>query len=123
MAEPQLAMMADGGADDLPRTFRRAREEQREREAQALGLGQPVPLSSSSSDGTAPMSFHDETHLATVRRIDVPFVHLVMFFLKAVLAAIPALILLGIILWVGGHLLQSFFPQLVKMQILIRFPQ
>ena len=59
---------------------------------------------------------------ARVVRLDVPFLRLVAFFLKAVLAAIPALILLGVILWFGGHLLQTYFPWLIKAQILIHFP-
>ncbi len=58
---------------------------------------------------------------ASVRRFDVPFLHLVTFFLKAVLAAIPALILLGAVLWTLGHALQMFFPELIKLKILIGF--
>ena len=64
----------------------------------------------------------DMPYPASVRRFDVPFVHLVTFFLKAVLAAIPALILLTAILWVAGAALQGFFPDLVKMKVLISFP-
>lgn len=59
---------------------------------------------------------------SVVRRFDVPFLHLVGFFLKAVLAMVPALIVLGLILWGIGQFLQTFFPHLVKMQILIWFP-
>ncbi len=58
----------------------------------------------------------------TVTRFDVPFVHLMLFFIKAVFAAIPALIILGVLLWFAGDLLRNLFPWLVKMQILIRFP-
>ncbi|MFT5507593.1 MAG: hypothetical protein ACI89J_000657, partial [Hyphomicrobiaceae bacterium] len=43
-------------------------------------------------------------------------------FLKAVIAAIPALILLVGILWLFGEVLTASFPELVKMQILIRMP-
>ena len=53
----------------------------------------------------------------TVVDIDVPFVRLTMFFIKAVFAAIPALIALIALLWLFGQGLQSFFPQLVKMKI------
>ncbi len=59
---------------------------------------------------------------ATVHRFDVPFLHLVTFFLKAVVAAIPALILLTVVMWIGGQLLKTFFPWLLKAQILIHFP-
>ncbi len=44
------------------------------------------------------------------------------FFLKAVLAAIPALILLGALIWFAGDMLQKFFPELIKMKISITFP-
>jgi hypothetical protein len=63
----------------------------------------------------------DVPYPAVVRGFDVPFLHLVKFFLKAVFAAIPALILLTAILWLLGGLLQAFFPDLVKMKILIGF--
>ncbi|MFN3868852.1 MAG: hypothetical protein ACK4MF_07300, partial [Hyphomicrobiaceae bacterium] len=59
---------------------------------------------------------------AAVTRLDVPFFHLMTFFIKAVFAAIPALLLLGGLLWGAGHLLQTYFPWLVKAQILIHFP-
>jgi len=45
-----------------------------------------------------------------------------MFFMRAVFAAIPALIVLTAILWVFGHTLQLLFPQLLKMKILIYIP-
>lgn len=59
---------------------------------------------------------------ASVRRFDVSFLHLVMFFIKAVLAAIPALILLTAILWTGGYLAKVYFPELLQMKVLITFP-
>ena len=60
---------------------------------------------------------------ATVTRLDIPFLHLLAFFLKAVIAAIPALILLMVLLWLAGEALTATFPDLVKMQVLIRLPQ
>jgi len=59
---------------------------------------------------------------ATVARLEVPFLHLVAFCLKAVLAAIPALLLLMLILWGVGQIAQMYLPWLVKMKILITFP-
>ena len=120
MVERTLSM-ADGGPDDLPRTLRREREA-REREARERDA-QPAFVTVPSYD-PAPAQHMMPDHLAgtTVNRFDVPFLHLVAFFLKAVLAAIPAMILLGVLLWVMGDLLMRFFPELVKMQILIRFP-
>ncbi len=123
MSEHQLAMPADGGIDDLPRTLRRERDA-REREAREreFRLPAPEPLLSMDRDQDARAPYVGELHAATVRRFDVPFVDLMLFCIKAVFAAIPAVIILGIVLWLLGHTLQTFFPQLVKMQILIRFP-
>lgn len=73
------------------------------------------------SDPAAQPDISDMPYPASVRRFDVPFLHLVTFFLKAVVAAIPALILLMAILWVIGQGLSTFFPDLVKMKILIGF--
>lgn len=142
-------LTADGGPDDLPRTFRREREarerEAREREAaeraqaerEALPMGpapQPHPsIAAAPSPAVAKDAIYaapdpnyiaagEPTMPASVQRFDVPFLHLVAFFLKAVIAAIPALILLAALLWGGGQLLKMFFPWLVKAQILIHFP-
>ena len=59
---------------------------------------------------------------ATIVDFDVPLAKLVMFFVRAVFAAIPALLILMALLWVFGHTLQIFFPQLLKMKILIYMP-
>ena len=45
-----------------------------------------------------------------------------MFFMRAVFAAVPALIVLTVVLWAFGHGLQVFFPQLLKMKVLIYMP-
>lgn len=142
-------LTADGGPDDLPRTFRREREarerEAREREAaeraqaerESLPMGptpQPHPAAAAAASPTPAKdtmyAVPDPNYIATgeptmpasVQRIDVPFLHLVAFFLKAVIAAIPALILLTALLWIGGQALKTFFPWLMKAQILIHFP-
>jgi hypothetical protein len=121
MSEHHLAMAGDH--DDLPRTVRREKEA-REREARererGLHMVSPEPLATDREP--AHVDFHSEPPAATVRRLDVPFLHLALVLLKAVVAAIPAIILLGVILWLMGQTLQTFFPHLVKMQILIRFP-
>lgn len=140
MASIDYPLAADEGLDDLPRTFRREREarerEAREREArerEAQGREEPsmsarsddefgVPFSAS-HDYTAAATYSVEPVPAAVKRFDVPFVTLSLFFLKAVVAAIPALILLGVILWVAGDILQAYFPWLIKMQIFIHFPE
>jgi len=47
---------------------------------------------------------------------------MVGFFLKAALAAIPAILLLTALLWGLGQLAQTYLPCLVRMRILITFP-
>ncbi|MCV0369874.1 hypothetical protein [Filomicrobium sp.] len=142
MASIDYPLAADEGLDDLPRTFRREREarerEAREREArerEALGREEPSMSAqsfphdefgatfSASHDYTAATTYSVEPVPAAVKRFDVPFTTLSLFFLKAVVAAIPALILLGAILWVAGDILQAYFPWLIKMQIFIHFPE
>lgn len=51
------------------------------------------------------------------------FSRLVAFFVKAVFAAIPALLIFMALLWLLGHGLQAFFPDLVKLKILIYMPK
>lgn len=115
-------------ADDLPRTLRREREarqrEAREREARSANKAAGAQLSHLDARGDvyAGDLAADEAFPATVMGFDVPFAHLVAFFLKAVVAAVPALILLVAMLWVGGQVLKTLFPQLLHMQILIQFP-
>ena len=126
--------------DDLPRTLRREREardretkerEAREREARAKAererlaeetYGRPEPVYAPSAAATEFEPMPASGTGITVTRLDIPFLHLVGFFLKAVLAAVPAIIVLVAILWGIGHLLQVYFPQLIKMQILVWFP-
>lgn len=133
MAGPDFGSFSDD-TDDLPRTFRREKEA-RAREAQeraareraaapTLSTGvedysrpQPQIYRSAENEpciGNAPVA-------ATVRAFDVPFAHLVTFFLKAAIAAVPAMLLLGVILWFVGAGLEMVFPQLIKMKILIGF--
>lgn len=121
MAEPQFAMHND---DDLPRTLRRERDARR----QAQGF-QPHPAPS----GSSPSIPDDEKRTygteepggapaATVTDFDVPFLRLALFFLKCTLAAIPALIVLGLIMFAMGQVAQKFLPWLVKMRIVVSFP-
>jgi len=56
----------------------------------------------------------------TVTRLKIPFLHLVLFFMKAVLAAIPALILLTVLLWGLGQGLKAFFPALRHFEIIVK---
>jgi len=130
-ASPDFDPLLDDG-EDLPRTFRREKEararEARERAAQERAAAPSLPMGA--ADRPRPQIYADEPDMdsgkdpvpATVRRFDVPFVDLVTFFLKAVIASIPALILLGAILWVLGAALEAVFPALIKMKILISFP-
>jgi hypothetical protein len=132
--------------EDLPRTFRREKEararEARERAAQeraanpTLPMGeddaaprpQPSIFARASSDTPAMTGTGADTDTGTgampasVRAFDVPFSHLVMFAFKVVLASLPALFMLTAILWVFGTLVELVFPWLIKMKILISFP-
>ena len=149
MAQPSFSTLAD---DDLPRTLRRekqAREREREAAEAEARARQPVAAavetahggdtlrygpSSMPSDGDAvfapapsygsrrPDPFETEMSPAVVRRLQIPFVHLMMFFLTAVVAAIPALILLGLMLYGAGQVLKLYFPWIIQTEILIRFP-
>jgi hypothetical protein len=126
-----IPLTADGDMEDLPRTLRREKEararearerEAREREAQPSGLSapEPEPLPYAASGGYAYPA--DEAYPASVRSIDVPFFKLILFFIKAVFAAIPAMIILAGLLWLGGQALEAAFPELLKAKILITFP-
>ena len=114
MPEPTFSMTAD---DDLPRTIRREREA-REREARERQAAASVPVLQREGEG----EFEVRAPAATVVDFDVPLAKLAMFFVRAVFAAIPALLVLMALLWVLGHTLQTFFPQLLKMKILIYMP-
>jgi hypothetical protein len=121
MAEPHFA-----GDDDLPRTFRREREA-REREA-ALGGPQTAqaarrdyePAPRDYGPGLADPLYAAPGLSGTVNRFDVPFFHLMWFLIKAVLAAIPALILLTLLLFAGGQVLKSSFPALRHFEIIVK---
>ena len=136
MADHNFGPIGDEPVDDLPRTFRREKEtrareakERADRERAAapslstapdLKPGTAAPKIYAEAVATEP-AFTDVPYPTVVRQFDVPFMHLVKFFFKAVLAAIPALILLTAILWLLGGLLETFFPDLIKMKILIGF--
>lgn len=122
MAEPRFA-----DDDDLPRTLRRERDarerEMREREREmasgedgfAVAGAQPYPTQPYGYD-YAPAG----NGSVTVTRLKIPFVHLVLFFLKAVVAAIPALILLTVLLWGLGQGLKAFVPGLRHFEIIVK---
>jgi len=123
MAEPRFA----DDDDDLPRTLRRERDarerEMRERERElaaaddsfAVGGAQPYPAQPYGYDYMPAGSGG-----VTVTRLKIPFVHLMVFFLKAVVAAIPALILLTVLLWGMGQGLKAFVPGLRHFEIIVK---
>ena len=125
MPEPHFTTLDD----DLPRTFRREREarERQAKERQTQERDAPPVLRKgaaaarrSAPDPVAANTLPGES--VTVMRFDVPFGHLAKFFVKAVFAALPALLLLTIVLWGIGEVLQRYFPWRLKMRILIQFP-
>ena len=128
-----------GGDEDLPRTVRQQKEararDQLARESTlgarpATGANRTASPSSignhlegdyRAADLPLPQSPPGEYPLSTVARLQVPFSHLVVFFLKAVVAAIPALILLTLLLWGFGQILKHYLPWLIQMKIAITF--
>ena len=137
MADPNFAPIGDDSSDDLPRTFRREKEA-REREARERAAREraaaptlsttpidapvaPAPRIYAEPAGPVTATLPGALQPATVKRLDIPFGHLVAFFLKAIVAAIPALIMLMFILWGFGQALSTFFPDLARMKILIGF--
>jgi hypothetical protein len=133
MAEPRFA----NEDDDLPRTFRREREarerEAREREreagpsfaAQCTSSGMSGDFGSTSGYGAVPPATPDPHYAlpafdGTVKRFEVPFVHLVGFFLKCALAAIPALLLMTLLMFAGGKALQAIAPEFRLFEIVVR---
>lgn len=80
---------------------------------------EPVYQASEAFDANASTS---EPFPAVVKALDIPFAQLAAFFVKAVIAAIPALLLLMVILWGVGQILETLMPEFLKMKILISFP-
>ena len=130
MAEPNLSMYAD---DDLPRTIRRERDakearerEARERDARERLSMEPAPIHSferQAAFGERQVPYGFAAPSGSIATFDVPFSKLMAFFIKAVFAAVPALVVLAALLWLLGHGLQTFFPDLVKLKILIYMPK
>ena len=124
MTDSNFPLSAD---DDLPRTFRRARQEH-EAAQRAASPAAPLPGRETMApiapaiDGAALHHSLQEPPPATVSDIQVPFLRLMLFFIKAVFAAIPALIILGVLIWTSGEILTAYHPELLKMKILIQFP-
>lgn len=125
MASVDFPLTAEEGAEDLPRTLRREKEAReraaREREAKARAATLTHDFGASDARHDRALSSAPADGVA-VSRFSVPFFHLMAFCIKAVLAAIPALVLLTALLWVGGNLLKAYYPELIHMQIVITFP-
>lgn len=120
MAEPTFATHHD---DDLPRTIRRERDARQQQLQQRAAPGSPpyqpagMPTAAQLAGDLPP----GDGPSVTVTALDIPFFRLMAFFLKAVIAAIPALLLLGLILFAIGQAAQAFLPWLVKMKVLVTF--
>lgn len=129
MSETNFSLLADEGIDDLPRTLRRERDareraarEEEERKLRATRTHDFGPMAARLTSADYPEPKHADAVPAIVTRLEVPFVRLMLFFIKAVFAAIPALILLGLVLAATGKLMASVSPKLVPIQMLIQFP-
>ena len=114
MTDTYFPLLGDDHSDDLPRTLRRERDarerEARERNAKARAATLTHDFRSQEPAFNAPPVALSP---AAVMRFDVPFTHLVLFFLKSALAALPALILLGAIVWMAITLVRTNYPELV----------
>jgi hypothetical protein len=113
VTDPYFPVLGNDHSDDLPRTLRRERDarerEARERDAKARAATLTHNFRSQEpAFSAAPMPLSP----AAVMRFDVPFTHLVGFFLKSALAALPALILLATLLWVAITLVRTNYPEL-----------
>ena len=124
MAEPHFA-----SDDDLPRTLRRERDarererEQRDRDAAMAAQSQPYPqpgFQQQDYGNPDSASLYPVPGSGTVNRLEIPFFHLVWFFVKAVFAAIPALLLLSALLFAGGQVLKRFYPELRHFEIIVK---
>ena len=113
--------LGDGSGDDLPRTLRRERDAQQRAQQQHRMAMPAAPAAIALHESDWPTD--GASSRAIVTGFKVPFFRLMIFYLKAVIAAVPALILLLAILWGLGHALMTFFPWLVKVQILIQVPK
>jgi hypothetical protein len=138
--EPRMAEPHFLEDDDLPKTVLRERDarerelrhrEQRDRERTAREAG---PAREAAAPYDAPGFMRRDPPAGRprpvpfagsgiVERLQIPFAHLAWFFIKATFAAIPAILLLGLLLWAGGKGLATAFPDLSRMQILIHFPK
>ena len=130
MADIEYSTLQEGDPDDLPRTLRRERDARardalaRDRHDQETHERQaPAPGPLSASYGSSVLPSAQGMSPVVITDFKVSIWRLSVFFIKCVLAAIPALILLGVLLYAVGEILEIFFPWLVKMQILVHFPK
>ena len=114
MAEPRLTLPGDEDEHDLPRTLRRARAEQAHggeaRYSDTTERRGPSGAHSGQFDEDDDEEWASDE--VTVTRLRIPFFHLMGFFVKAAFAAIPALIILTIVLIGIGTALKNVFPGL-----------
>jgi hypothetical protein len=126
VADTNFSMMED--ADDLPRTLRREREAReraaRETETRKRNATLTHDYDANHRSPVADRPAHVQGAAAgVVTGFDVPFFQLVRFFIKAVFAALPALIILAVMLWFAGAALKSAYPGLVHTEVVIRVPR
>ena len=105
---------------DLPRTFLRDREAMQQRARDGRG---PNAMSA----GEAKMAHYRSDDppggpRVTVSAFEVPFMRLMWFLIKVALAALPALLILGLMMFAIGQVAQAYLPWLVKMRIVVTFP-
>lgn len=117
MADPQFSTHSD---DDLPRTIRREKDaRQRAAAASANSHGGAYGNPPAGRGGSFDLDAGDGV---VVTALSIPFFRLMFFLIKCALASVPALLLLGAMLYGLGQALKIFLPWLVKMQIVVTFP-
>jgi hypothetical protein len=100
-----LSMSLDDRADDLPKALRNA------------------SLRTSDDIGsTAVSGVPGDLQGAVVTDIRIPYWRLVLFLMKVALAALPALLIVALILYGVAEVMGTLFPQLVKLKIQIYVP-
>lgn len=125
MTDTDYPLLADEGPEDLPRTLRRERDarQRARREEEARERGDTLSHDLAAPEAVVRTDYAHEPVTGVVRRIEVPFFRLMWFFIKAVFAAIPALILLGVLLWYAGLALKAMYPELIHTEVIIRVPR
>lgn len=104
MPDMSLSMSLDDQNDDLPKTLRRKSMRTSDEDLKAMA---------------APAN----PQKVVVTDINISFWRLSLFLMKVALASLPALIILGAVVYGLAEVIGTLFPQLVKLKIQIYVPK